>query len=133
MYQNTPKTSIFCTEKWMNFLNGLFLFQLILLSRKFWNIMVGNLTSGLLINIDFSKRLLNEACGVLLYCLFVAFRIIYIFKSVVNMFLSVVYLVHMATDQTELNTTSLKTERFSKTNTITKRSNTLTFQTFLNS
>ena len=30
--------------------------------------MVGNLTSGLLprINIDFSKRLLNEACGVLL-------------------------------------------------------------------
>ena len=66
MYQNTPKTSVFCTEKWMNFLNGMFLFQLVLFSRKFWNIMVGNLTSGLLINIDFSKRFLNEACGVLL-------------------------------------------------------------------
>ena len=75
----------------MNFLNGLFLFQLVLLSRKFWNIMVGNLTSGLLINIDFSKRFLNEACGVLLLVnTFAAFRIVYIFKSVVNMFLSIV-------------------------------------------
>ena len=91
-------------------------FSISSVESKIWNIMVGNLTSGLLINIDFSKRLLNEACGVLLYCLFVAFRIIYIFKSVVNMFLSVVYLVHMATDQTELNTT-LKTESFSETNT----------------
>ena len=66
-------------------------FSISSVESKIWNIMVGNLTSGLLINIDFSKRFLNEACGVLLLVnTFAAFRIVYIFKSVVNMFLSIV-------------------------------------------
>lgn len=73
MCKKIHKFSVFCTEKWINLLNGtlMLLFQLLFFLVEKENTILqhdgGKSNIWILDKHSFSNRLLNEACGILLF------------------------------------------------------------------